>query len=93
LRIEAVQRALLIDGPLSHLHADLVEGHRTGRFTGTPDGGMLDVIVGALVLAGRRGVDGESNDEYVTSVIARLLMSLGVNGTEAHDIATVAARS
>jgi AcrR family transcriptional regulator len=90
LRIEAVQRALLTNGPLSYLRADLVEGHRTGRFTGTPDDGMLDVIVGALVLAGRRGVDGESNDAYVSSVLTRLLMSLGVDKSEAQSIATQA---
>ena len=93
LRIEAVQRALLIDGPLSHLHADLTEGHRTGRFTVAPDDGTLDVILGALLLAGRRGVDGESNDEYVASVIARLLMSLGLDNAEARTIATAAACS
>lgn len=93
LRIEAVQRALLIDGPLSHLHADLTEGHQTGRFTVAPDDGTLDVILGALLLAGRRGVDGESNDEYVASVIARLLMSLGLDNAEARTIATAAARS
>jgi AcrR family transcriptional regulator len=91
LRIEAVQRALLIDGPLSYLHADLVEGHRTGRFVGTADDGMFDVIIGALVLAGRRGIDGDSNNEYVASVITRLLMSLGIDETEARDIATAAA--
>jgi predicted phage tail protein len=67
-----------------------VEGHRTGRFTGTPDDGMLDVIVGALVLAGRRGVDGESNDAYVASVLTRLLMSLGIDKSEARSIATQA---
>lgn len=92
LRIEAVQRALLANGPLSYLRADLVEGHRTGRFTGTPDDGMLDVIVGAMVLAGRRGVDGESNDAYVASVLTRLLMSLGVDTSEAQSIATQATR-
>ena len=91
IRIEAVQRALLLDGPLAYLHADLVEGHRTGRFAIPPDAGTLDVILGALLLAGRRGVDGESSDEYIASVISRLLMSLGVESGEARSIAVAAA--
>ena len=90
LRIEAVQRALLISGPLSYLHSNLVEGHKSGRFTVAPDDGTVDVILGALLLAGRRGVNGESSDAYVMSVIARLLMALGVDKSEAQSIAAEA---
>lgn len=90
LRIEAVQRALVVNGPLSYLRADLVQGHTSGRFTVAPDDGTLDVILGAMLLAGRRGVDGESSDEYVTSVITRLLMSLGLDANEAVAIAAAA---
>ena len=43
LRLEAVQRALVVDGPLSYLRADLAEGHRKRRFTSPPDEGTLDV--------------------------------------------------
>jgi AcrR family transcriptional regulator len=92
LRIDAFQRALLTEGPLSHLHANLVDGYRAGRFTPEPNDGTLDVILGALLLAARRAVDGESDDGHRVSVLQRLLMSLGIDGAEAHDIATTAVR-
>lgn len=93
LRIDAIQRALLIEGPLSHLHANLVDGHKAGRFTTEPDDGTLDVILGALLLAGRRAVEGESDERHITTVIERLLMTLGLPCAEARTIASAAVRS
>jgi AcrR family transcriptional regulator len=93
LRIDAIQRALLIQGPLSYLHANLVDGHKAGRFSSAPDEGTLDVILGALLLAGRRAIDGESDDPHITTVIERLLMALGITRTEARTIASAAVRS
>lgn len=90
LRLEAAQRALLLAGPLSYLQQDLVDGHRSGRFTESPDDATLDVILGSLLLAARRVVDGESSPAYRSSVIRRLLMSLGVDGDEADRIAVQA---
>ena len=90
LRLEAVQRALLVEGPLAYLRDDLTAGHAAGRFDGPVDDGTLDVVVGALLLAARRIVDGEAGLDHRRSVISRLLASLGVPAGEA---ATLAARA
>ncbi len=93
LRIDAIQRALLIQGPLSYLHSNLVDGHKAGRFSSSPDEGTLDVILGALLLAGRRAIEGESDDRHITTVIERLLMTLGIEAGEAGRIAAAAVSS
>jgi AcrR family transcriptional regulator len=87
LRLEAAQRALLLAGPLSYLQQDLVDGHRSGRFTEAPDDATLDVILGSLLLAARRVVDGETSPTYRTTVIRRLLMALGIEADEASRLA------
>ncbi len=93
LRIEAVQRALLIDGPLSYLRQDLRDGDATGRFVDASDDGTLDVVLGALLLAARRIVEGERAPAYRRSVITRLLQALGVPSDEASALAAQAVRS
>jgi AcrR family transcriptional regulator len=90
LRLEAAQRALLVEGPLAYLREDLVDGHRTGRFPEAPDDAMLDVVLGALLLAARRVIEGETGPEYRRTVIRRLLMSMGVAGDEADRMAILA---
>ncbi|MBI4934417.1 MAG: TetR/AcrR family transcriptional regulator [Actinobacteria bacterium] len=90
LRLEAVQRALLVEGPLAHLRQDLVDGHRSGRFPEAPDDATLDVVLGALLLAARRVIEGETGADYRRTVIRRLLMSLGVAGGEADQMARLA---
>jgi AcrR family transcriptional regulator len=90
LRLEAVQRALLVEGPLGYLRQDLSDGHRSGRFSEAPDDGSLDVILGALLLAARRVIDGETGEAYFRSVIRRLLMSLGISVEEAGLLASQA---
>lgn len=87
LRLEAAQRALLVDGPLAYLRHDLVAGHRAGRFPEAPDDASIDVVLGALLLAARRVIAGESDAEYPARVIRRLLMALGVDSGEATSIA------
>jgi AcrR family transcriptional regulator len=77
LRLEAVQRALLVDGPLAYLRQDLVDGHASGRFPDAPDDGTFDVVLGSLLLAARRVVEGETGLDYRRSVIGRLLQALG----------------
>ncbi|HMQ25153.1 MAG TPA: helix-turn-helix domain-containing protein [Acidimicrobiales bacterium] len=90
LRLEAVQRALLVEGPLAYLRDDLTAGLAAGRFDGPVDDGTLDVVVGALLLTARRIVDGEAGLDHRRSVIGRLLASLGVPADEA---AVLAARA
>ena len=88
LRLEAVQQALVVDGPLAHLQSNLVEGHQSGRFVGTPDDGTIDVLLGAMLVAARREVSVRKRPHYVASVVQRLLMSLGLQHDEAVAIAT-----
>ena len=87
LRLDSVRRALAIEGPLSYLGQNIKDGHQNGRFANPLDEGTYDVILGALLLAARRVIEGESNEEHRTSVIARLLMSLGTASAEARAIA------
>ena len=87
LRLEAVQRALLAEGPLAYLRDDLAAGHAAGRFDGPPDDGTLDVVLGALLLAARRIVDDEAGLDHRRTVIRRLLVALGVSPGEAEAIA------
>ena len=87
VRLDAVQRALVVDGPLSYLRLDLAEGYRKKRFTSPPDEGTLDVIVGAMLHATRRVLDGEADARYRASVIRRMLMSLGLQADEALRLA------
>lgn len=90
LQLGSVQRALVVDGPLSNLRKNLTDGHRQGRFATPPDDGVLDVILGSLLLAARRIIDGDSDTGHQASVIRRLLMSLGVEAEEARRIAATA---
>ena len=90
LRVDDVQRGLLADGPLSHLRQDLSDGFAAGRFACPPDTGTLDVLLGALRLAIRRIAGGEHTAAYRQSVLSRLLQSLGIDDTEAGQIATAA---
>ncbi len=87
LRLEAVQRALLVDGPLAYLSEDLAAGYAVGRFDGPPDAGTLDVVLGALLLAARRIVDGEVGLDHRRTVVRRLLAALGVAPDEAERLA------
>ena len=87
LRLDAVQRTLLVDGPLAHLHQDLVDGHAAGRFSSPPDDGTLDVVLGTLLLAARRIAEGETSAQYRRSILRRLLQALGVAADEAAALA------
>lgn len=90
LRIDAVQRGLLVSGPLAHLRRDLVDGFATGRFSSAPDDATLDVVFGSLVLAARRVADGETDPAYRRTVVARLLQVLGLTAEDAADVAAEA---
>lgn len=87
IRVEAAQRALLVDGPLRYLRHDLEAGASTGRFVGPATDGTLDVVLGALLLAARRIIDGAHDAHYRVDTISRLLMALGVAGPEARQLA------
>lgn len=89
-RLDAVQRGLLVDGPLFHLRQDLVDGYAAGRFSSPPDDGTLDVVLGTLLLAVRRIVEGETGVAYRRSILGRLLQALGVDRAEAASLAAEA---
>ena len=90
LRLESLPRGLLVNGPLSYLHENLVAGHRAGRFDAEIDNATIDVVLGALLIALRRAVDGETDDDYVSTLLERLLMTLGIEAGEARRIAAAA---
>jgi len=87
LRLEAAQRALLLGGPMAHLRQDVVEGVRSGRFSEPADDATIDVLIGSLLLAARRVLEGEVAAGYRSAVIRRLLMSLGLEVDEAGRLA------
>ena len=87
LRLDVVQRGLLVEGPLAHLRQDLADGYASGRFVGSLDAGTLDVVLGALLLAARRVADGERSVDYRRSVLCRLLQALGVAADDAASLA------
>jgi hypothetical protein len=43
-----------------------------------------------MLLAVRRAVDGETDDSYVSTLLERLLMTLGIESGEARRIASAA---
>jgi AcrR family transcriptional regulator len=87
LRLTQVQAALLSDGPLHYLQSDLDEGFQSSRFTVPPNDATLDVVVGTLLFASLRVVDGKSDASHRVEVLHRILLSLGIEHSEAHHIA------
>lgn len=92
LRLESVQRDVLLRGPLAYLHANLVDGFNAKRFTSEIDDATIDIVMGSLLIAVRRAVDGKTDALYVSHLLQRLLTMLGINGTEARQIAMDAVR-
>ncbi len=102
LRVDAVQRALIESDVLAHLRADLDEAVAAGRFRLGPSTGAgdapsdatvdatLDVIVGSMLMAARRIVEGLATTEHPELVVQRLLVSLGLDPSEAESQARIA---
>jgi AcrR family transcriptional regulator len=91
LRLDAVQRAILDGAALAHLRDDLADGVAAGRFVVGTDGAVVDVVVGALLLAVRRIIDQPVADDYPARIVAQLLRVLGLSDTEAETLAAQAA--
>ena len=87
IRLEAVQRAIIDGQALHHMRADLLAGATVGRFTAEVDDATLDIIVGTMMLAGRRLAAGTVTADYPARVIAQLLRMLGLSPDEASTIA------
>ena len=90
LRLQSLRREHLVNGPLSYLHANLVDGFRAGRFGAEIDDATIDIILGTLLIAVRRAVEGEADDRYVSTLLERLLVMLGITAAEARQIALAA---
>ena len=90
LRLEAVQQAIRDAEVASELHRDLEAGEAAGRFSVTNMDATLDVVIGALLMATRRIVDGQTDSAYREAVVERLLCSLGL---EPQDAAAIAVQS
>lgn len=93
LRLESLPRGRLVNGPLLYLHENLVDGFRVGRFGAEIDDATIDVVLGALLMALRRAVEGETDDRYISTLLERLLVMLGIKAAEARRIAMDAASS
>ena len=91
LRLDAVHRAVVESPALDQLRADIAAGVATGRFAVDADAAALDVIVGAMLFASRRIVEGAVADDYHVQVVARLLRSLGVTDADPDALAEHAA--
>ena len=74
VRLDAVQRALVVDGPLSYLRLDLAEGYRKKRFTSPPDEGTLDVIVLRNVFERRAELGLLQSVGFAASRLRRMVM-------------------
>lgn len=87
LRLDVVLGAIVDSPAVDQLRADITAGAATGRFVVDADAATLDVVVGAIIFAARRVVDGEVADDYSVGVVAQLLRSLGVAHTESESLA------
>ncbi|MEM9036894.1 MAG: TetR/AcrR family transcriptional regulator [Actinomycetota bacterium] len=86
VRLAAAQQALLDGAPVRHLIEDLDAGFAAGRFISGADAATVDLVVGTLLAASRRIVDGGVDDDYPAQVLDRLLRALGVPAPEAADL-------
>lgn len=93
LRLDAVQQVLVDGGPVDFLRADLAAGAAAGRFRSTIDDATTDLVVGTLLLAARRIVDHRVDDQYVTRVVVQLLLTVGIDESEAQSLAEHAMNS
>lgn len=86
-----------------HLRSDLADGHATGRFSHGDDPVTIDLVTGTLIAALRRLVSPDSatcadhgepissvSDTFIAAVVARLLEAIGLDATEANELATAA---
>ncbi len=87
LRLDAVHAAIGQSQAFDELRADIAVGAASGRFSVDADRPTIDVVVGAMLFAARRIVDGDVGDDYLHAVVAQLLRSLGIDSHEAHDLA------
>ena len=87
LRLDAVHAAIGQSQAFDELRADIAIGAASGRFSVGADRPTIDVVVGAMLFAARRIVDGDDGEDYLHAVVAQLLRSLGIDSHEAHDLA------
>lgn len=80
-------RSQVGEGVSRYLQADLADGRARGRFRFGPDDVTLDQLLGAIVMAIRRIVEGQAAPDYAERAVARALAGLGVPSAEAPAIA------
>jgi len=93
LRFDAIQRVIMVDGPLSHLRSDIAAGVDARRFSVVDEDAAIDVVVGALLTAMRRIIDEGPSLAHERGVLEHLLRSLGLSSPEATTIAEQALAS
>ncbi len=87
LRLEVLHRSDLDTALFGYLRQDLADGVAAGAFTGRADSATVDAVAGVLFMASRRLAESGPDQGYQESVIARLLLSLGVAARKAHPTA------
>jgi AcrR family transcriptional regulator len=75
------------EGVSRYLEADLSAGRAQGRFERGPDDVTLDLLLGLILMAIRRIVEGRAAVDYAETLVARALAVLGVPAAEAREIA------
>lgn len=74
-----------------YLREDLADGLAQGRFEVGPDDATLDQVSGLIVLTIRRIVEGKAKRDTVERAVERGLRALGIDATEAAELAAEAA--
>jgi AcrR family transcriptional regulator len=75
-----------------YLREDIEEGFAQGRFDVGPDDATLDQVTGLVVMTIRRIVEGDAAPDTPERAVRRGLRALGVDETEAAQLAAEAAR-
>lgn len=73
-----------------YMREDLTIGVEMGRFAFGPDTVTLDLVTGLIMMTIRRIVRAEAGPTHVEQVVARALMVLGLEATEAAQLAAQA---
>ncbi len=74
----------------THLRADLAEGHAAGRFRHGDDTVTIDLVTGTIMATLRRLVTEPGHGDSIAAVVARLLVAVGIDASEAHTLAATA---
>jgi AcrR family transcriptional regulator len=76
-----------------YLREDLAEGYAQGRFDTGPDDAALDQVTGLIMMTIRRMIEGQARVDAPQKAVQRGLRALGMDATEAAELAAEAVAS